>query len=133
MPPELLLDVLRDERIATEEKQIFMELLVTLYLRYHRLPPVPENLMPEVLQLDDEYQEGGFVEKESEKLFVMNVVDMLVAERIHERNRLPSASIIEDQPHTEIEETDHARMKEELGDLLVLAQNKGDDYDDLHA
>ena len=53
MPPELLLHVLQDSRVPTDEKKIFMELLITLYLRYYRLPPVPSNLMPEVLQLDN--------------------------------------------------------------------------------
>lgn len=56
-----MLDVLQDQRVPTDEKKIFMELLITLYLRYYKLPPVPDNLMPEVLQLDDERHETALV------------------------------------------------------------------------
>ena len=98
-----------------------MELLVSLYLRYYRLPPVPSSLMPEVLQLDNETHESALVNKESEKLFVMNVVDLEVEEKRHHRSRLGSHGVeTEHQPGTEIDETENLKIKEDLGDLLLL-------------
>lgn len=53
--------MLHDPTVPLEDKELFTELLINLYLRYYRLPPVPSDLMPHVLQLDTNPKQTAYL------------------------------------------------------------------------